>query len=489
MQLRPHLLAATCLLVGINASPLAPVASNAADPTVTIDAGVVIGVATAVTSAAKSSATVYNYLGIPFAAPPTGTRRFAPPAAATPWSKPLEVKSLRPACMQQFPYPKAASELTMKLFNNPGGPPPPESEDCLHLNVYAPTDASPLNKKAVLFWIYGGNLQFGSAYPLFYNGSSFAGFQDTVVVTFNYRTNIFGFPGSPEIPPDEQNSGLLDQRFALQWVQNNIAGFGGDPARVTIVGESAGGESVKQILAQPPSPLPFHAAIMESEGTVISGSAAASWAQTLKKFGCTDIACLRGVPAKDIKKYITEQSVGFPPVENSVSWSTDVRPNIRSKQFAQVPFFMGTNANEGHVFAAVAGIDNTTSIEDFLDNTFPQFPTAVKAVGTFYSLLAHDVYLFASAVITDFLFTCTTSALSQYARAHGYDVWRYHYSAVFPNLNTFPDAGAYHTSEIPQVWGTYMMSNQLGDATPTQEALSMYMQTAWAGFAKDPSAG
>jgi len=95
----------------------------------------------------------------------------------------------------------------------------------------------------VLFWIYGGSLQFGNAGQPGYDGSSFAAFQDVIVVTTNYRTNVFGFSNSPQIPAGQQNSGFLDQRKALEWVQGNIARFGGNPAGVTIFGESAGGYS------------------------------------------------------------------------------------------------------------------------------------------------------------------------------------------------------------------------------------------------------
>jgi len=118
-----------------------------------------------------------------------------------------------------------------------------ESEDCLFLNVFAPSTPAPAGGRAVLFWIYGGALQFGSAGLPEYDGSGFAAYQDVIVVTTNYRTNVFGFSNSPEIPFGEQNSGFLDQRKALEWVQGNIARLGGDPAAVTIFGESAGGYS------------------------------------------------------------------------------------------------------------------------------------------------------------------------------------------------------------------------------------------------------
>lgn len=152
-------------------------AADTPNPTVTLASGIVIGTATAVHSAPSSTATVYNYLGIPFAAPPTGAARFAPPSTPAAWSDPLLATSFPSSCIQQFPCkifipcllissdleadrlqikaPSDSSNLVQRVFNNPSGAPPHESEDCLYLNVFTPTDASGSNLKTVLLWIYG----------------------------------------------------------------------------------------------------------------------------------------------------------------------------------------------------------------------------------------------------------------------------------------------------------------------------------------------
>jgi acetylcholinesterase/carboxylesterase 2 len=183
------------------------------NPTVTIASGTIIGTATTVSNQPTVTGYANAYLGVPFAAPPV---RFAPPSPPAPYST-LTAQTLPPACLQQF-FPGAIGERAKAFFNNPGLPPPAESEDCLYLNVFAPQGASPSNLKPVLFWIYGGNLAFGTASLAYYNGSSLAVNEDVVVVAINYRTNIFGFSNSPEIAKGQQNSGFLDQRFALQWV-------------------------------------------------------------------------------------------------------------------------------------------------------------------------------------------------------------------------------------------------------------------------------
>lgn len=151
------------------------------EPTVTIDAGVIIGTTTAIPSA---TATINQFLGVPFAQSPP--QRFSPPQPPAPYSSPLIAQQWSPACIQQFQYPRESYEFARAVFNNP---PPEESEDCLYLNVYAPSTPAPSDGRAVLFWIYGGSLQFGNAGQAGYDGSWLAANEDVVVVTVNYRTN------------------------------------------------------------------------------------------------------------------------------------------------------------------------------------------------------------------------------------------------------------------------------------------------------------
>ncbi|MCJ1311332.1 hypothetical protein MMC25_005003 [Agyrium rufum] len=462
----------------------ASAAPAATRPTVTISAGQVVGVNIAVPSA---SVTINKYLGIPFAASPPV--RFAPPSAPAIFNAPLDASSFKAACIQQFVDPPFTRNFTMAVFNNPGGPPPAESEDCLYLNVFTPSSPTPKGGRTVMFWIYGGDLQFGTASVAAYDGSSFAANQDVVVVTINYRTNVFGFPNSPQIPTAQQNIGFLDQRQALSWVQSNIAAFGGNPGAVTIFGQSAGGYSVKQLLANPPSPLPYRAAILESQAASLTGDSEANWETLATALDCTagdQLACVRKAPATQIKNIIETAMLAFAPVEDGATFTKNVAPNLFSKKFAQVPFFLGTNSQEGRVFAAAAGLQlpgATTSA--FLNATFPGQPLIQQVISKAYAPVANSPYLLASAVITDSSFTCPNSLLAGAAALNGYAVWRYYFDAAFPNTQLFPDAGVYHSSEIPEVFGTYSSAG----ATAQQIALSKYMQTTWASFAKNPAAG
>lgn len=169
-------------------------AANAASrPTVTLSAGRVAG---------TSTGSVTKFLGVPFAAPPV---RFDPPQAAPAWQGTYDASRLKSSCVQEFKYPEDVRNRSISFFNNPG-PPAGESEDCLYINIFTPAGAT-AGTKPVMFWIYGGNMISGTGTLPQYNGTSFAENQDVVVVTFNYRTGVFGYPGSPEKPQSEQNLG------------------------------------------------------------------------------------------------------------------------------------------------------------------------------------------------------------------------------------------------------------------------------------------
>ncbi|KAK6213335.1 carboxylesterase [Colletotrichum tabaci] len=464
-------------------------ASNA-EPTVTIASGAVIGTTT---QPAGSTNYANAYLGVPFAKSPP--ERFSPPEAAPSWSSPLSATAFRPACIQQFTNTGNAQVLQKQYFGNPTGPLTDESEDCLYLNVFTPPNASNSSKKAVMFWLFPGNLQFGTASLPIYDGSSLAISQDVVVVTINYRTNIFGFSNSPEVPTGSQNSGFLDQRFALRWVQDNIATFGGDPSRVTIFGESAGGESVKQLLANPPSPLPFSAAIMQSQQSLLVGSGLDSYKKVLKQFACdkapSPIACLRLLPATDIKAYIESAALVFPPVNGDGTSVSDVRGSITSKKWPKIPVLIGTTLNEARVFLAVENkADGASALDSALSKVGISSSATKNSVLAGYSAKGvKDLYAVADRIITDAVFTCTTSTLSSFLAWNGYTAYRYRYDASFPSTSIFPNAGAYHTSEIPSVFGTYPQYNKFGSATQQQVNLSSYMQGVWGGFANNPGNG
>ncbi|KAJ6574674.1 Carboxylesterase [Mycena capillaripes] len=320
---------------------------------------------------------VSSFKGVRFAQPVTGALRWEPPVPFI--SAGLQnATTLGPSCLQQFPF--ASSAFDQAVFNNPGGPPPPESEDCLFLNVWAP--ASKNQKLPVLVWIYGGALEFGTASLPTYDGTSFAANQGIILVTFNYRTNVFGFPSSPDFPLAGNNLGFLDQELALVWVQANIAKFGGDPAQVTIMGQSAGSQSVSSAINRhTPGNAPFRAGIMLS-GAQVSMSPIPSFTN-FNNFsaavGCTQapgparLGCLKQVPAAVIRNFTngpTSGTFGTPVVDGFTVFS-DPLERIRTGLTARVPFIIGNMQNDGTVFAV-----GLTDLSAFLTATFAGLVTA-----------------------------------------------------------------------------------------------------------------
>ena len=187
------------------------------------------------------------FRGIPFAAPPVGDLRWKAPQPPTPWKGVRAADTFGAVCMQR------GRQLM--------------SEDCLYLNVWTKADPEQ-DTLPVMVWIHGGGWTFGASSSANYDGVGFAE-KGVVLVSVNYRMNAFGFMAHPELSAESKrgvsgNYGILDHIAALEWVRDNIAGFGGDPDNVTIFGESAGGASIYALLATPLAKGLFHRAISES---------------------------------------------------------------------------------------------------------------------------------------------------------------------------------------------------------------------------------
>eukprot|EP01047_Picozoa_sp_COSAG01_P021960 COSAG01_NODE_1290_length_10882_cov_25.926922_8_plen_215_part_00 len=171
-----------------------------------------------------------SFLGIPFASPPVGDLRWRPPLPPKPWSAARTATSWPPMCVQDL----LSLDVPALVLGQ---------EDCLYLNVFVPKTHRPLAALPVIVWIYGGGFTIGDGHEFgFYDGHNLAKAHDSIVVTFNYRVGVFGFMSLPQLMEESGtvgNQAMQDQRLALEWVQRNIANFGGDPHRVAISGESA----------------------------------------------------------------------------------------------------------------------------------------------------------------------------------------------------------------------------------------------------------
>ncbi|KXT17296.1 hypothetical protein AC579_520 [Pseudocercospora musae] len=468
-------------------------------PTATIENGVVHGLKTSLPAA---TAAVNKFLGIPFAkSPPT---RFGLPEPAPQSQATINATAWSPSCLQQFVYPIYVQTFTEYVFNNPK---PEESEDCLYLNVYAPSSPAPCDGRPVMVWIYGGALQFGNAGQPYYDGSSFAAYEDVIVVTINtlndvlvtvrlqYRTNVFGFATSPEIPIKEQNLGFLDQRFALGWVQRNIESFGGSPEKVTIFGESAGGWSVDTLLTsynREEKP-PFRAAILESGQISYNPqprpSTYGSWYQLADALNCSithtsNLTCLREANATMIQDAIEQDILTFNPAWDNYTFYVNAAERRATGQIPNIPVLGGSNSQEGRIFEI--GMNNSAS---FVAEITANYTPLVETITNAYPLNATDSgptgYEQVSQIFTEYVFQCTQALWANASAAARIPTWRYYFNASFYNTQPAPNLGAYHSSEIPIVFGTFNRTN----STTQEYALSRTMMGIWARFARNPNAG
>ncbi|XP_007946153.1 liver carboxylesterase 1 [Orycteropus afer afer] len=304
------------------------------------------------------------FLGVPFAKPPLGSLRFAPPQPAEPWNFVKNTTSYPPMCSQDAVAGQVLSEL---FATSKESVPLKFSEDCLYLNIYTPADLTKKSRLPVMVWIHGGGLLVGGAST--YNGLALSAHEDVVVVTIQYRLGIWGFFSTGD-EHSYGNWGHLDQIAALRWVQENIANFGGDPGLVTIFGESAGGESVSVLVLSPLAKNLFQRAISES-GVVFTAALcqnnSRSTAEQIAIFaGCKTttsavmVHCLRQKTEEELLETSLKmnlftldllgdprKSVSFlPTVLDGVLLPKSAEEIIAEKNFNTVPYIVGINKQE-----------------------------------------------------------------------------------------------------------------------------------------------
>ncbi|KAF6807359.1 para-nitrobenzyl esterase [Colletotrichum sojae] len=450
-------------------------------PTVTISSGIIDGLST---NLPNTAATVNKFLGIPYAT----AHRFSPPSDPSPWSSPLNTTTFGPACHQNFGLNELGPrpELLEALFNTPQ---PPESEDCLSINVFAPSLPSP-TLRAVLVFIHGGGWQLGHGRL---DLSSFAAYEDIIAVTFNYRTNVFGFPSSPEIPLSERNLGLHDQRAALAWVQQNIASFGGDPKRVTIWGQSAGSLAVDLHLQGYSNTPPFRAAIMSS-GQMSFGPLASpslnsdSWSQLSAAVGCParNLSCMANIPASNLTSAMRKHRITFSPQQDNLTVLPSPVERWKSGNVAQVPILTGTVAEEGRGL-----INDQINLKTFLSAFFPLTSVPKEVTRAILSTYRSDPNLktdfdIAAAIYTDYFWTCPQSKLASTASSNNIPAWRYTFNTsilqFLPKENSW--LGKFHGSEI-----ILLFTSPTTPHTPQSYAVYEFFRGAIARFTKNPFAG
>ncbi|KXH52300.1 hypothetical protein CSAL01_06041 [Colletotrichum salicis] len=284
-------------------------------------------------------------------------------------------------------------ELLESLFNTPASP---ESEDCLSINVFAPTTRFPDARHAVVVFIHGGGWQLGHGRL---DLSAFAAYEGIIAVTPNYRTNVFGFPASPEIPPSEQNLCLHDQRLALAWVQDNIATFGGDPSKVALWGQSAGSFSVDHHLKAyaKDTLVPFHGAIMSS-GQMSFGHLAHP-----------SPGMEASIPAKTLISTMRKYRITFGTQFDNSTVLSKPGELWRNGYVVKLPILKGTVEEEGRGL-----VNDKVNMTAFFDAYLPPALVPFEDRETIISMYRSDPSVItdfdlASAIYTDFLWSCVRS--------------------------------------------------------------------------------
>jgi para-nitrobenzyl esterase len=304
---------------------------------------------------------VRSFKGIPFAQPPVGDLRWREPQPVENWSGVRRADKFGPTCMQRL------SPNADYWFRGDG-----MSEDCLYLNVWTPAKSG-REKLPVLVYIFGGGFQNGDGSEPRYDGGRMAR-EGIVAVSLNYRTNVFGFFVHPELTKESPhhasgNYGLLDQVAALEWVQKNIAAFGGDPKRVTIAGESAGSISVSALMASPLSRNLIAGAICESGAAIASlpPRPLAEAEQNGEKFaaaaGAASLAALRAMTAQQIQDAAAKaQGIRFSTAMDGYFLSKTLTEIGLAGEQAKVPLLAGSNTEEQGPRAVLAGGEPTPGV-------------------------------------------------------------------------------------------------------------------------------
>jgi para-nitrobenzyl esterase len=373
------------------------------------------------------------YFGIPFAKPPVGNLRWKAPEPLDNWSGILATKtfSARPVQADVFGDMKSRSDGL--------------SEDCLYLNIWTPAKRNTTGLP-VLVYFYGGGFVAGDASEFRYDGASMAK-KGIVVLTVNYRLNIFGFFAHPDLSKESPyhasgNYGLLDQNAALKWVHQNIAAFGGDPGKVTIAGESAGSISVSAQMASPLSKDLIAGAIGESGAGINPTLAPVSLAEAEKtglefaeKAGYPAIAQLRALSTREIYELYSESKrFGFPTVIDGYFYPKNIVEIFNAKEQAKVPLLVGWNSSEIPGMAFMQGQAYTE--ENYIKKVKEAYPSDFEEVLKLYPHGSEkEIEWSATSLASDrFIAYSTWKWFDLQRKNSSLPVYRYLYSKIRPPL-------------------------------------------------------
>ena len=426
------------------------------------------------------SLTVFK--GIPFAAPPVGDLRWKAPQPAAKWEGVREATKFAPAPMQA------------------GNPPSGKSEDCLYLNVWTPAKSAKY-KIPVLVWIYGGGFSFGSTSEPGYDGAKLAK-KGVVLVSIAYRVGQLGFLAHPELSAESPNHvsgnyGILDQIAGLKWIKKNIAAFGGDPNKVTIFGESAGGISVSMLCASPLAKGLFEGAISESGGsfgptrpTTYPGEnmktlkqAEADGEAYMHKLGASSIAELRKMDAEKFIPSGWAMAGGWPIVDGYVI-PGDQHNLYEEGKYNDVPVLIGYNSDEG------ASFSHYKTPEDYIANVKKRYGKFADELIKAYPAGTNTVPKTARDLMRDAAFGWQTWSWARLQSETGKSKVFYYYfdqHPDYPKDSPWAGNGSPHGQEVAYVFNHIDPNSPHTSATDLK--ISDAMATYWTNFAKygDPN--
>ncbi|XP_013796593.2 fatty acyl-CoA hydrolase precursor, medium chain-like [Apteryx mantelli] len=492
------LLLSLILTAGVTA--LVATGENTEQPEVGTKYGRVRGNQIRVNAAERS---VNVFLGLPFAKPPVGPLRFSEPQPPESWKGVRDATSYPPMCLQDKVQGQFFSD---SITNRKEKVPLQVSEDCLYLNVYTPASTEKQEKLPVFVWIHGGGFVFGAASS--YDGSALAAFDNVVVVTIQYRLGILGYFSTGD-EHARGNWGYLDQVAALQWIQENIINFGGDPKCVTITGESAGGVSVSALVLSPLAKGLFHKAISES-GTAVRLLFTDHPEKLAKRIatvaGCqisssaAMVQCLKDKTEEEMKEITLKMHPQFISASvDGVFFPKSPRQLLSEKVISKVPYIIGVNNCEfGSIIPTIMkfpdyteGLDKDVA-RQVLQSTLPLFLTGVTpdVVDLVYKEYIGNAENGAQArdglldALGDSLFVFSAIEVARYHRDAGNPVFFYEFqhrpssaTSVVPEF-----VKADHADEIAFVFGKPFLA---GNATEGENKLSRTVMRYWTNFARN----
>lgn len=436
--------------------------------------------------AGQSLGKVVAFLGIPYAAPPVGARRFKAPQPPMKWSGTRPALDFGPACPQPLDAdPTENSENVM-------------AEDCLSLNIWTPRVDG--KKRPVMFWIYGGGFVVGASRNTWYNGAHLSARGDVVVVSFNYRLGAWGFLSLGSFDKSyakSANVGLLDQIAALKWVRRNIANFGGDPDNITIFGESAGASSVGNLLGMPAAKGLFAKAIMESGipdgrsafgGTIQASRTAAEFmrlagVRTPSELSTRSMADLLKVQDEMFSARHTEVG-SFGPTVDGVVLKESPYAVVTQGRGSRVPVLIGTTLQEMRYFATAEdnGIERKprnlllTQLQAIVG---PRAPEVLDVYQRLYPEWGDAVIQIASDVIERVPSIRLAARLSEYEPV-------YMYLLTYISNSTYKEFGSSHAMDLPFVFGNVNLPEVIvfTGRDPRRCELANRVMDSWAAFAR-----